>query len=299
MRLIAASGHTAISLTRRAERPGDVAIGDLAAAGIREIPACDALVHLAGRAHVMNEEGGEALAAYRNVNVIGTLCLLRAALEAGTRRFVFVSTIKVLGEQTAPGVPFTTNAVPSPADPYAVSKWEAEQAVTRFCTDHNIEWSIVRPVLVFGPQVKANFAQLMRLVLRGIPLPLASIANLRSFAFVDNLSAFLLEACYAEASQGRALNFADAPAVSTPQLIHSMAHALGVQPRLFACPPPVLELAAGIGGRGEAARRLTRSLQVDTAELSAITCWHAPVPFERALEITANWLSEPAAKLTV
>jgi nucleoside-diphosphate-sugar epimerase len=237
----------------------------------------------------MDERDADPLTAYRRVNVEGTRKLLEAARNAGISRFVFVSTIKVLGEDTASGSVVTQDSLPDPRDPYAVSKLEAEQLVMQFCREHGLEWTIVRPVLVFGPGAGANFGQLMRLVARQIPLPLAAIRNARSFLYVDNLNAFLAEATRHPYLVGRSVNLADPPALSTPELIRKLSAAMGRRAVLLPVPPTLLEWAGALAGRTDAIRRITGSLQVDTDRLFEEMPWKPPVPWDEALrETTAD-----------
>jgi nucleoside-diphosphate-sugar epimerase len=289
VRVLREQGVENLGLVRgAAQDEHEISVGDLVENAIPPLPPARALIHLAGRAHVMRETEGDVLAAYRRVNLGGTRTVLRAARDAAVQRFIFVSTIKVLGEETAPGTTFTQDSVPCPADPYAASKLEAEQEVIRFCRDHGIEWTIVRPVLVFGRGVGANFAQLLRLVHRQLPLPFAAIRNARSLLSVDNLSAFLVAAIDHPALANRVVNLADSPALSTPQLVRALADGMGQRALLVPCPPRLLEIAAGALGRAAAARRLTRSLQVDTQELFQEMRWQPPARLEAALRETAS-----------
>ena len=281
------AGATPLSLMRSpTSAPDTHAIGDLAEEGPLDLPAMDALVHLAGRVHVMEERASDPLAAYRRVNVMGTQRLLEGAVRAGARRFVFVSTIKVLGEETLPGAPFTQASRPNPQDPYSVSKLEAEELVARICQHEGMEWAIVRPVLVYGPGVGGNFVQLLRLVDRQWPLPFGSIDNRRSLLFVDNLCAFLWETVRRPELAGRIVNLADEPAPSTPDLIRALGEAMGKRVRLLPVPVQLLELGARMAGRGETMRRLTRSLQVDTADLFREMRWQQPTSWKAALQET-------------
>jgi len=293
--LLLDAGHDPTSLVRAEPRgPNDVAIGDLADIGNLRIPSVDAVIHLAARVHVMREREPEPLAAYRRVNVHGTRRLLEAALQAGARRFLLVSTIKVLGEETAPGAPFTQDSLPNPSDPYGVSKLEAEREIMEFCEKHSIDWTIVRPVLTFGRGVGGNFAQLLRLVNYQLPLPLGSISNARSLLHVANLGAFLTSAVDHAHLANRTVNLADEPARSTPDLVKALAALMGRRARLVPVPISVLEGTAALLGRGDAVRRLTRSLQVDTAPLFREMRWRPPLSWKEALQETiANDLRRP------
>jgi UDP-glucose 4-epimerase len=289
VRFLREQGVGSLGLVRGAvQSEHEISVGDLAENAIPPLPPAQALIHLAARAHIMRETEGDVLAAYRRVNLDGTRAVLRAARDAAVQRFIFVSTIKVLGEETASGTAFTQDSIPSPTDPYAVSKLEAEQEVIQFCRNYDIEWTIVRPVLVFGRGVGANFAQLLRLVHRQVPLPFASIRNARSLLSVDNLSAFLVDAVHHPALANRIVDLADSPALSTPQLVRTLAGGMGKRALLVPCPPRLLEIAASAMGRAAAARRLTRSLKVDTYELFQEMRWQPPVRLEAALRETAS-----------
>jgi UDP-glucose 4-epimerase len=283
------AGHDAIALLRTSSgSSSDVVIGDLACDGPMRLPPIEAVVHLAARVHVMYEHEQDPLVAYRQVNVHGTQRLLEAALYAGARRFVFVSTIKVLGDETLPGAPFTQDVAPRPLDPYGISKLEAEHKVIEFCDKHSIEWAIIRPVLTFGAGVGGNFAQLLHLVDRQLPLPFGAIRNARSLLHVDNLGAFLTVAVDHPYLSNRAVNLADEPAHSTPELVRALAASMGRRVRLVAVPSPILEGAGALLRRSGAVRRLTRSLQVDTGPLFREMRWRPPLSWTEALQETVT-----------
>lgn len=289
MRELARQGSDAIALVRTGTaNRSEIAIGDLADDAVPALPSAGALIHLAGRPHVVNERAVDPLATYRRVNLEGTRKLLEAARRAGVKRFVFVSTIKVLGEQTGPGHPFTQYSDPAPSDPYAMSKFEAEHEVRYFCDKHRIAWTIVRPVLVFGPGVGANFAALMNLVRFGLPLPFASIRNARSLIYVDNLAAFLVRAAASPKLDKRVVNLADAPPLSTPQLLRELAEAMGRRAALLHYPVGLLEMAGRLAGKSNAVLRLTRSLEVVVEPLFDELEWSPPVNFKDALKETAS-----------
>jgi nucleoside-diphosphate-sugar epimerase len=151
------------------------------------VVGADAVVHAAARVHVMRETSGDPLAEFRRANVAGTMALARQAAESGVRRFVFISSIKVNGEGTDAGHPYTSDTPPAPVDPYGISKHEAEQQLLALSTETGMAVSIIRPVLVYGPGVKGNFRSLMRAIERGLPLPLGAIDNRRSLVALDNL----------------------------------------------------------------------------------------------------------------
>lgn len=252
------------------------------------LAGADAVVHLAARVHVMRETAADPLAEFRRVNVAGTERLARDAVAAGVRRFVFVSSIKVNGEWTAQGRPFRAADAPAPRDAYGVSKAEAEAALWRIAAETGLEVVIVRPPLVYGPGVKANFRALLRLVARGVPLPLGAVRNLRSLVAVDNLADLLLTAVDHQAAAGRTFLASDDEDLSTPELLRRIGRALGRPARLVAVPPGLLRAAGGALGRGAQVQRLCASLQVDVTTTRAVLGWTPPLTVDEALAVTAG-----------
>lgn len=248
----------------------------------------DAVVHLAARVHVMDDAAADPLAAYRETNTRGTLRLAEAAAAAGVRRFVFLSTVKVNGESTAPERPFRETDAPAPTDPYAVSKAEAERGLLAMAGG-GFEPVVLRPPLVYGPGVGANFLRLLRLADRALPLPLASVANRRSMIYVGNLASAIVAALGAPGLGGRVFLVADGEDVSTPELWRRLAAALGRPSRLWPCPVPLLRLLAALTGRGAEMERLTGSLAVDANALRAAAGWIPPVRLAEGLARTADW----------
>lgn len=230
----------------------------------------DAVVHLAARVHVMQDTAADPLAAFRAVNVEGTRRLAQQALAAGATRFVFVSSIKVNGEQTAPCRPFRAEDTPAPQDPYGISKHEAEQLLLGMPA---LQPVIVRPALVYGAGARGNLERLVRLLRRRLPLPLAGIRNRRAMLDVADLAGFLCAAVEQPAAAGRVFLLADAQAPSTPDLIRQLAAADGRRARLWFFPPALLALAATLAGQGAAWQRLAGSLEVDSAPARALPGW--------------------------
>lgn len=244
----------------------------------------DCIVHLAARVHVLADQASDPLALYRAANVDATLNLARQAARSGVRRFIFLSSIKVLGEATAQ--PFRATDLPQPQDPYGVSKLEAEHGLAHIAAASAMELVIIRPPLVYGPGVKANFLQLMRLVARGLPLPLASVQNRRSMVYVGNLVS-LIECCrHHPAASGQTLLVSDGADVSTAQLIATLARAMGRRAALFACPPRALMLVARLLGKAGVAERLLGSLQVDMDATCQQLAWQPPSGFEAGIAAT-------------
>jgi nucleoside-diphosphate-sugar epimerase len=244
--------------------------------------------HLAARTHVLRETARDALPEYRRINVEGTRALAQAALHAGVRRMVFLSSIKVTGERTA-GHPFSEDTPPQPEDAYGVSKWEAEQTLCAITHNTNLETVILRPPLVYGPGVKGNFLRLMRWVARGVPLPLASITNRRNLIYVENLVDGIIAAGASPAAAGKTYLAGDSEDVSTPGLIQAIAAALQVHPRLFPCPPALLMAGATALGKREEMRRLTGSLQIDSSKIRNELGWAPRFDLAQGLARTAQW----------
>jgi len=246
------------------------------------------VVHLAARTHVLRETATDPLAKYRQVNVSGTERLARSAAAGGVRRLVFVSSVKVNGERTEER-PFTEDGAPRPEDAYGVSKWEAEQALSRIAAETGLEVVVLRPPLVYGPGVKGNFLRIMSLVARGMPLPLGAIDNRRSFIYAGNLAGAIVQALDAPQATGRTYLVSDGEDVSTPELVRGLARALGVKPRLPSFPLAALGLVATLAGRRAEFARLTGSLQVDSSRIRRELGWEPRCSLARGLEETARW----------
>jgi nucleoside-diphosphate-sugar epimerase len=243
----------------------------------------NAVVHCAARVHVIQDEATDPLAAYRSVNVEGTLNLARQAAAAGVRRFVFVSSIKVNGEATQPGHPFKADEAPAPSDPYGVSKLEAEQTLRALEAETGMEVVIVRPPLVYGPGVKANFASMMRWVERGVPLPLGAIHNARSMVALDNLVDLLMVCIKHPSAAGQTFLVSDGEDVSTTELLRRTAQAMGKKSLLVPVPAAVLELGAAFLGKRAVAQRLCGSLQVDIEKTRSLLNWTPPLTLDQGL----------------
>ena len=276
------------------EGVAQVLVGDLLPATDwrRALQGVDAVVHCAARVHVMRDDSTEPLQAYREVNVSGTLNLARHAADAGVRRFVFVSSIKVNGEATQPGHPFTADDVPAPLDPYGVSKLEAEQGLREIEAQTGMEVVIVRPPLVYGPGVKANFAALMRWVARGIPLPLGAIYNSRSMVALDNLVDLLVSCVKHPAAAGQTFLVSDGEDVSTSELLRRTAQAMGKKAFLLPIPAFVLELGAALLGKRAVVQRLCGSLQLDINKTRQLLRWNPPVSVDEGLRRAAEGFSQ-------
>ncbi len=247
-----------------------------------------AVVHCAARVHVMNDQALDPLDAYRLVNVQGTLSLARQAALAGVARFVFVSSIKVNGEKTELGHPFAADDTPAPMDPYGVSKFEAEQALMLLGKQTGMEIVIVRPPLVYGPGVKANFQTMLRWVARGIPLPLGGIKNARSMVALGNLVDLLILCISHPEAAGQIFLVSDGEDVSTSELLRRSAQAMKKTIYLPSVPDRVIYFFADIFGKRAMAERLCGSLQVDIQKTRHLLNWQPPLSLSRALELTVE-----------
>lgn len=243
----------------------------------------DSVVHCAARVHVMQDDATNPLQTYREVNVYGTLNLASQSAQAGVSRFVFVSSIKVNGETTHPGQPFCADDVPSPSDPYSVSKFEAEQGLREIEAKTGMQVVIVRPPLVYGPGVKANFAAIMCWVARGIPLPLGALHNARSIVALDNLVDLLVTCIKHPAAAGQTFLVSDGEDVSTTELLRRTANAMEKKALLLPVPAFVLRWAACILGKGSIAQRLCGSLQVDIDKTRCLLGWTPPLTLDQGL----------------
>jgi nucleoside-diphosphate-sugar epimerase len=249
----------------------------------------DVVIHLAARVHVMKETSVNPLDEFRSTNVHGTEHLARSAAAHGVKRFVFVSSIKVIGEETSGGHRYAELDSSSPKDPYGVSKWEAEQALHRVAKETGLEVVIVRPPLVYGAGVKGNFAQMLRVLAKGIPLPLASVSNLRSLVYLGNFVDALLTCATHPAAAGQTYLVSDGEDVSTPALLRQVGAAMGHPARLLPCPPVLLKMAGRVLGRSEQLERLLGSLQVDSSKIRRELGWRPPFTLQQGLQATAEW----------
>jgi len=251
----------------------------------------DAVAHLAARVHVVRERAVDPSAAFRRTNVEGTLRLARSAATAGVRRLVFLSSVKVLGEATPDG-PFTDSSPANPRDPYGASKREAETGLSELAARSGMEVVILRPPLVYGPGVKGNFLSLLRLIERGVPLPLGGVRNQRSLLYLGNL-VDAVDLCLShDGAAGRTFLIRDGEDLSTAELVRRLAAALGRRAPLFPLPEGVLRLAAGCIGRRAAAQRLLGSLTVDDRRIRSELNWQPPFTVDQGLAETAIWWRE-------
>ena len=250
----------------------------------------DTVVHCAARVHVMNETAGDPLSLFRRVNVEGSLALARQARDAGVKRLVLLSSIKVNGEQTAPGRPFTADDTPAPVDAYGISKMEAEQALMALAAEGGMEVVVIRPVLVYGPGVKANFRSMMRWLKKGIPLPLGAITgNRRSLVALDNLVDLMTLCMHHPAAANEIFLVSDGEDLSTAELLRRMGQALGSPARLIPVPAPVLEWGARLLGKRAVAQRLCGSLQVDIGKTRRLIHWSPVRGVDEAFRLMSKY----------
>lgn len=244
----------------------------------------DVVVHCAARAHVLLQPGEDDLGICRRINVEGTRGLALAAARAGVRRLVHVSSIKALGERSRPGAPLRADSPPHPEDAYGLSKWEAEQALAAIAASTGLQTVVVRPPLVYGPGVRANFRRLIQAVARGVPLPLGSVDNRRSMVALDNLTDLLAICVDHPGASGQSFLVSDGEDLSTPELIRRLATALGRPARLLPCPPAWLRLAGRLSGRPAMVERLIGDLQVDIGHTTKALHWTPRVPVQQGLQ---------------
>lgn len=249
-----------------------------------------AVVHCAARVHVMVDKSGNPLEEFRRVNVDGTLNLARQSAAAGVKRFVFVSSIKVNGETTRPLVPFMACDKPAPLDAYGISKMEAEQGLSEIARQTGMEVVIIRPPLVYGPGVKANFAAMMRWLKFGFPLPLGAIHNQRSLVALDNLVDLISTCLSHPAAANQTFLVSDGEDVSTTELLQRMSASIGWPARLIPVPASWLENVATIAGKKDLARRLCGSLQVDIEKTRDLLDWTPPLTLDEGLKKAAKGL---------
>lgn len=251
----------------------------------------DTVVHTAARVHVMKEAASDPLVAFRLVNVQGTLNLARQAAAKGVRRFVFISSVKVNGESTVPGVPFAEHFAPMPQDAYGISKLEAEQGLCEIANLTGMDVVIIRPPLIYGPGVKANFAALLAAVKSGIPLPLGAIHNARSLVGLDNLIDFIVTCITHTKAANQTFMVSDGQDLSTTELIHGLAQGAGVSVRLVPLPMWILNAGARLLGRRDDIQRLCGNLQVDITKARDLLAWVPPVSVSEGLRRTVEELN--------
>ncbi|MDN3639974.1 SDR family oxidoreductase [Simiduia curdlanivorans] len=282
-------GETVRALRNASNVPkSDIVVGDIdantdwkdALTGVKTI------VHCAARAHIMKESISDPLEEYRKVNTFGTLNLAKQAASAGVKRFVFISSIKVNGESTTGASPFREDDNCSPVDPYGISKLEAEQGLLKISERTGMEVVIIRPPLIYGPGVKANFQSLMRIASSTVPLPFGSIANARSMVYIGNLVDFIVKAVTHPAAANQVFIVSDGEDVSLSDLIRYVRVSIGRKARLIPVPVMCFKFIATLAGKRATIERLIGSLQVDSTKAQRLLDWQPPYSVKEGIEVT-------------
>lgn len=303
-RALEARGRTVTGLVRR---PDALRVGSgdwlhqsadfmgLAEAWPRHVqPEC--VVHLAARVHVMTDEDPDPAKAFHATNVDGTLRVARAAYARGARRFVYVSSIKAIAEVDG-GIPLAESRPPAPEEPYGCSKLAAEQALFRLRDELGLDVVVVRPPLVYGPGVGANFLQMMNALWRGIPLPLGAVSAQRSMVYVENLADALAQCAIDPRASNACFHVCDSEALSVPDLLRTLATAMSKPARLVPVPEMLLRWAGTLTGRSAQVDRLTGSLRMDASHIADVLGWRPPWSVRDGLEATARWYCETRTHL--
>ncbi len=248
------------------------------------------VVHLAARVHVMKEISSSPLAEFRRINVEGTRNLARQAVEAGVKRFIYLSSVKVNGEFTPSNIFFSPDDSVNPQDPYGISKWEAEQALHQISAGTGLEVVIIRPPLIYGPNAKGNFASMVKWLRRGVPLPFGNINNQRSLVSLENLCDLISQCITHPAVAGQTFMVSDDDDLSTTELLSRTAFAMGIKPNLINVPQKILELSANLLGQSDLAQRLFGSLQVDISKTKELLNWKPLISVDEGLKRSVSAL---------
>lgn len=255
-------------------------------AGLKDV---EIVIHAAARVHVVNDKSAELLTEFRSTNTAGTLNFAKQAAQAGVKRFIFISSIKVNGEHTYRDKPFSADDKPSPEDPYGFSKAEAEEQLKKLSKETGMEVVIIRPPLVYGPGVKANFAAMMKLATLGIPLPLGGVTNnRRSLVYIDNLVDLIVTCIYHPKAANQTFLVSDDDDLSTTRMIKELNMALGKKSWLLPVPVILIEILGKLTGKSAIINRLCGSLQVDISKTKALLDWQPPVSVKDAFTKTAS-----------
>jgi UDP-N-acetyl-alpha-D-quinovosamine dehydrogenase len=252
----------------------------------------DVVIHTAARVHVMADTAVDPLAEYRRVNTEGTLNLARQAAACGVRRFVFISSIKVNGEETAIDSAFTEQDIPAPIDKYGISKYEAEEGLRELAAKTGIEIVIIRPVLVYGPGVKGNFYSMMKWLSLGVPLPFGAIFNRRSLISIENLVDLIVTCVEHPSAANQTFLASDGEDLSTTELLRLLGSGVGKPARLIPVPSGWLNCGAALLGKQALAKRVCGSLRVDISKARNLLGWEPPVNVDNVLHKTAMAFSE-------
>lgn len=252
----------------------------------------DFIVHTAARAHIINDDLSDPLTAYRSINTKGTLQLAELAARSGVKRFIYLSSIKVNGEISERGKPFSENDICTPTDPYAVSKYEAENGLIEISNKTGMEVVIIRPPLVYGPGVKANFLSMMKWLYKDVPLPFGSIHNKRSIVALDNLVDLILTCIEHPAAANEVFLVSDGDDLSTTELLTRVSSSLGKKSRLFPVNQQLLEIALKLIGKKDLGLRLCGTLQVDISKAKKLLNWTPLISVDEGLHKTAQYFIE-------
>jgi len=254
------------------------------------LSGCDVVIHCAARVHIMNDKSVEPLEEFREVNTFGTLNLARSAARQGVKRFIFVSSIKVLGEKTSLGFPFKSTDTPKPEDPYGISKFEAEEGLKKLAKETEMEIVIIRPPLVYGPGVKGNFASLLKFASKGIPLPFGSIKdNLRSIVSIDNLVDLIITCIKHTNAANRVFLVSDDEDMSTSKIFQQLSESFGKSGFMFAIPVFLYAILGKLAGKSAVVERLCGNLQVDITDTKSILGWKPVITSQAAFVKTAKY----------
>lgn len=249
----------------------------------------DVVIHCAARVHIMDDQEANPLKAFREVNVQGTLNLARQSAEAGVKRFIFISSVKVNGEATQPGRSFNADDIAGPEDAYGISKAEAEAGLRLLSDQTGMEVVIIRPPLVYGPGVKGNFSSMLNWVARGLPLPLGAVtSNLRSFVGLDNLVDLILTCVDHPNAANQTFLVSDGEDLSTTDLLRKIGLALNQPVRLIPVPIKILSFASSLLGKRAIAQRLLGSLQVDISKTCTLLDWSPSFSMDEELQSTVK-----------
>ncbi|MBT3305479.1 MAG: SDR family oxidoreductase [Alphaproteobacteria bacterium] len=293
---LSAAGHEVAAVVRQTPEPpfdDGVSVHTVADIGpdtdwTEALGGIDAVIHLAGRAHIMNDRAADAEDKYNHINAVGTEHLARAAVDEGVKRFILMSTVKVMGEET-PNAPFSESDTPAPEDAYGASKLAGEQALRRVAGESDLEAVILRPPLLYGPGAKGNFLSLLKLCRLAPPLPLAGIDNRRSLLFVGNLVDAVLICLESPNAAGETFFIRDGEDLSTPELVRRVGNALKKPQKLFPMPSALLRLVGRLTGKSQTVDRLTGSLQVNDDKIRQQLGWTPPFNVVQGLDKMATW----------
>lgn len=248
------------------------------------------IVHAAARVHIMKDGSTDPLSEFRKVNVEGTLNLARQAATIGVKRFIFISSIKVNGEGTELGHPYTADSQPNPTDPYGISKYEAEQGLLKIAETTPLDVVIIRPPLIYGENVKGNFHSLMKWTYKGVPLPVGGIKkNLRSLVSIDNLVDFIITCIEHKDAKNEAFLVSDDDDISTAVLLEEISKGLGVKNKAVNIPPKLINTVASALGKSDIAQRLSGSLQVDIGKAKTLLGWRPKYSTSESIQKTAKY----------